>query len=198
MLAFARRRAERLGLGNIAFREVNADALDAPETPYDAILCRWGLMFMADPEATLRRLHAMLKTDGRIAAAIWGPPEDVPSLSLGNRVVLDFLGLPPPSEGAGTPFAMADVEAAMRRFEAAGFRDVAGEWVPVTYIFRSVDEFVQFRRERSQPLEDRIAHFPSARRDAAWRAVAAAAQRFADADGVVRMENRSFCISARR
>lgn len=198
MLEFARRRAERLGLTNIAFREANADMLDAPDTPYDAILCRWGLMFMFDLEGILRRLRTMLKPDGRIAAAIWGPPEEVPSLSMGNRIVLDFLGLPPPKEGAGTPFALSDVEAAMRRFEAAGFRDVAGEWVPVTYVFRSVDEFTQFRRERSQPLEDRIAHFPSARRDAAWKAVAEAARRFADDSGVVRMENRSFCISARR
>lgn len=198
MLEFARRRAERLGLGNVAFREADADALEIPDTPYDAILCRWGLMFMSDPQATLRRLHGMLKPEGRIAAAIWGPPEDAPSLSMGNRVVLNFLGLPPPGEGAGTPFALSDVDSAMRLFEAAGFEDVSGEWVPVTYVFRSVDEFTQFRRERSRPLEERIAHFPSAQRDAAWRAVAEAVRRFAGDDGVVRMENKAFCISARR
>jgi hypothetical protein len=155
-------------------------------------------MFMTDLRATLASFRAMLKPDGRIAAAIWGPPEDAPSLSIGNRVVLASLGLPPPGEGAATPFALSDVAAAMRVFEAAGFRDVAGEWLPVTYSFESAEEFTQFRRERSKPLEDRIAHFPSARRDAAWQAVTKAARHYADDKGIVRMENNAFCISASR
>lgn len=198
MLEFAQRRATRLGLTNISFREADANALDAPETPYDAILCRWGLMFMRDLQATLERFRTLLKADGRIVAAIWGPPGEAPALSMGNRIVLSELGLPAPNEGAGTPFALSDVAAAMATFEAAGWRDVAGEWLPVTYVFQSVDEFVQFRRERSKPLEDRIAHFPSTARDAAWQAVAVAAAEYADADGIVRMANKAYVISARR
>ena len=198
MLEFAQRRAARLGLTNLSFREADANLLDTPESPYDAILCRWGLMFMSDLQAILRSFRDLLKPDGRIAAAIWGPPKDAPALSLGNRIVLSSLGLPPPNEGSGTPFALSDVEAAMGTFQAAGFRDVAGEWLPVTYTFQSVDEFVQFRRERSKPLEDRIAHFPSAERDAAWRAVAEAARDYADDAGIVRMTNKACVISASR
>lgn len=198
MLEFAQRRATRLGLANLSFHEADANAIEASENPYDAILCRWGLMFMSDLEATLRSFRGLLKPEGRIAAAIWGPPEDAPSLSMGNRVVLAALGLPPPNEGAGTPFALSDVDPVMSAFEAAGYDDVAGEWLPVTYTFQSVDEFIQFRRERSRPLEDRIAHFPSAERDAAWRKVAEAAKDYADTEGVVRMANKAFVVSARR
>ncbi len=198
MLEFARRRTERLGLNNVTFRVADADNLQADDKVYDAILCRWGLMFMTDLEATLTRFKGLLKPDGKIAAATWGPPENAPSLSMGNRIVLDYLDLPPPNEGAGTPFALSDVDGAMRIFEAAGFHDVVGEWLPVTYIFQSVDEFIQFRRERSRPLEERIAHFPTTKRDAAWRAVAEAATEYADEDGVVRMENQAYCISAQR
>lgn len=198
MLDFARRRADRLGLTNVAFREADANALGAPDTPYDAILCRWGLMFMSDLTATLRAFRGLVKPDGRIAAAIWGPPEDAPSLSMGNRIVLSALGLPPPNEGAGTPFALSDVAAAQDAFADSGYLNVTGEWVPVTYKFESVDEFVRFRRERSKPLEDRIAHFPSAERDAAWQAVAKAARAFADDSGVLRMTNRAYLICAQR
>ncbi len=198
ILEFAQRRATRRGLTNVTFRVADANSLAADGMGYDAILCRWGLMFMTDLQATLTAFRGMLKPEGRIAAAIWGAPEDAPSLSMGNRIVLEALGLPPPNEGPGTPFALSDVAAAERTFEAAGFREVAGEWQSVTYIFESVDEFTQFRRERSKPLEDRIAHFPGAQRDAAWQAVAEAARAFADADGVVRMANKAYCISARR
>jgi ubiquinone/menaquinone biosynthesis C-methylase UbiE len=198
MLEFAQRRATRLGLTNLSFREADANALDAPDTPYDAILCRWGLMFMSDLQATLRSFRTILKTDGRIVAAIWGPPEEAPALSMGNRVVLHELGLPAPNEGPGTPFALSDVDAAVESFGAAGLRDVSGEWLPVTYEFQSVSEFIQFRRERSKPLEDRIAHFPSDERDAAWQAVARAAKEYVDTEGVVRMANKAYVISARR
>ena len=198
MLDFAQRRANRLGLTNLSFREADANALQAPEQPYDAILCRWGLMFMQDLKATLQSLRSLLRAEGHIAAAIWGPPEEAPALSMGNRIVLSALGLPPPNEGAGTPFALSDVEAAQKAFGEAGFDDVAGEWLPVTYRFQSVEEFIQFRRERSKPLEDRIAHFPSADRDAAWQKVAEAAKRYADDTGIVRMTNKAYVISARR
>ena len=197
MLDFAQRRANRLGLTNLSFREADANALQAPEQPYDAILCRWGLMFMQDLKATLQSLRSLLRAEGHIAAAIWGPPEEAPALSMGNRIVLSALGLPPPNEGAGTPFALSDVEAAQKAFGEAGFDDVAGEWLPVTYRFQSVEEFIQFRRERSKPLEDRIAHFPSADLDAAWQKVAEAAKRYADDTGIVRMTNKAYVISAR-
>jgi ubiquinone/menaquinone biosynthesis C-methylase UbiE len=198
MLDFAQRRADRLGLINLSFREADANALEVPEQPYDAILCRWGLMFMQDLKATLQSFHALLKPGGRVVAAIWGPPEDAPALSMGNRIVLSALDLPPPNEGAGTPFALSDVDAATKTFGEAGFRDVSGEWLPVTYIFESVDEFIQFRRERSKPLEDRIAHFPSAKRDAAWQKVGEAARTFADTAGAVRMTNKAYVIAAWR
>jgi ubiquinone/menaquinone biosynthesis C-methylase UbiE len=198
MLEFARRRATRLGLENVTFREADADNLRSDGAEYDAILCRWGLMFMTDLEATLRTFRSLLKPGGKFAAAIWGPPDSAPSLSLGNRIVLNYLDLPPPNEGIGTPFSLSDVEAAMRVFEDAGFQNVEGEWLPVTYIFESVEEFTLFRRERSKPLEDRIAHFPSEKRDAAWRAVTDAAREFADSDGTVRMANKAFCISGQR
>ncbi len=86
----------------------------------------------------------------------------------------------------------------LAQVEAAGFSDVRGEWVPINFTVQSCDEYARMRRERSAPLEARIAHFPSDRRAAAWRAVALAAQAYADADGIVRMENAAFCVSARR
>ena len=46
MLAIDRERATDLGLTNVEFREMDAEALDLSEGAFDAVLCRWGLMFL--------------------------------------------------------------------------------------------------------------------------------------------------------
>lgn len=198
MLDLARERVRELGLGNVAFRVVDASALDAPPQSYDAVLCRWGLMFMGDLAVPLRAFHAALKPGGRLAVAVWGAPDDAPALSMSARIVLAHLDMPPPDEGPGTPFGLHDVDDLRAQIEAAEFADVRSESVAIHFTFDSCDDYARMRRERSAPLEARIAHFSSQRRAAAWRAVARAAAAHADADGIVRIENRAFCVSARR
>ena len=133
MLDFARERVRELGLGNVVFRKGDAAALDVPLESYDSVLCRWGLMFMGDIAVRLRRFHAALKPGGRLVAAVWGPADNAPALSLSARVVLAHLDMPPPDEGAGTPFGLADVDDLLAQVEAAGFSDVRGEWVPINF-----------------------------------------------------------------
>ena len=125
MLAYGRQRAERLGFANITFREMDAQALDMPEAAFDAVLCRWGLMFVDDLVATLAGIRRCLKPGGRLVAAIWGPAEGVPGVGLGARVIHRHLRMGPPSEGAKTPFAFSDVAAFERRVAGAGFESVA-------------------------------------------------------------------------
>jgi len=198
MLDLARERVRELGLENVAFRLVDANSLDAPLESYDAVLCRWGLMFMGDIMNPLRAFHAALKPGGKFVAAVWGPPDDAPALSMSSRIVLAHLDMPPPDESAGTPFGLSDLDDLLAKVKAAGFSEVRGEAVSINFVFDSSEEYARMRRERSAPLEARIAHFPSARREAAWRAVAQAAEAHAGADGIVRMENRAYCLSGRR
>ena len=198
MLAFARQRASTAGLSNIEFRQMDANRLDVAESSFDAILCRWGLMFVSRLDDMLAAVRKCLRPHGRFAAAVWGPPEDAPSVSLGNRVVLRTLGLPPPDEGPMTPFALQDTEALMRRVGKAGFCEVRGEWFDVTYTFPTPQVFAEFRRDRAGELKDRISHVPAHRQDAAWATVAEAAKDYATPDGVIRMRNRAFCLVALR
>ena len=75
MLVIARTRAKSLGLDAIMeFRESDGEQLDLlePRARFDAILSRWGLMFLPNLHAALGRIRQMLVTDGRGSLQLYG------------------------------------------------------------------------------------------------------------------------------
>ncbi|MFQ5902870.1 MAG: class I SAM-dependent methyltransferase, partial [Candidatus Binatia bacterium] len=117
MLAIARERAAELGLQNIDFHKVDAEVLDFPEQSFNAILCRWGLMFFPNLPATLRQMGRLLIPGGRLAAAVWDVSDKVRTMSLYIGVARQVLGLPPPPPGTPSLFSLADVPALEQKLE---------------------------------------------------------------------------------
>jgi ubiquinone/menaquinone biosynthesis C-methylase UbiE len=74
MLDLARARAAELNLENVMFREMAAENLAYPEASFDAVLCRWGLMFLENLQETLAGFRRILVPGGRLVAVVWGPP----------------------------------------------------------------------------------------------------------------------------
>jgi ubiquinone/menaquinone biosynthesis C-methylase UbiE len=71
MLRIAKERAASLGLQDIIeFKESDAEILDLPNSAYDAVLCRWGLMLLPNLDAALSKIHGSLISGGRFAAAV--------------------------------------------------------------------------------------------------------------------------------
>ena len=63
MLAIAERRAREHGLTNIEFRQLDANAYDFPDATIDAVVCRWGLMFLSDLTVRLAACGVPLNRD---------------------------------------------------------------------------------------------------------------------------------------
>jgi ubiquinone/menaquinone biosynthesis C-methylase UbiE len=82
MLAMAREGANALGLSQVDFREMDAEEPDLPNESFNAVLCRFGLMFLPNLTTALTRLRQLLVPDGRFAAAVWGTAEQVPAFSI--------------------------------------------------------------------------------------------------------------------
>src|SRR5262249_44817908 len=78
MLDLARERARALGVPNAEFKEVDLQWIDIDTASVDAALCRWGLMFAADPGAALQEIRRVLRPGGRVALAVWADPERNP------------------------------------------------------------------------------------------------------------------------
>ena len=95
MLGIAKERAASLGLQDIIeFKESDAEILDLPDSTYDAVLCRWGLMLLPNLEAALSKIHGSLVSGGRFAAAVWADAPKVPIISLASRIISEQLRMP--------------------------------------------------------------------------------------------------------
>jgi len=67
MIAAAMRIARSAGVGNIEHRPMDVAALEFDDASFDAVTCKEGLMFCADPVKAASELRRVLKPGGRFA-----------------------------------------------------------------------------------------------------------------------------------
>ena len=127
MLEGARARARELGLGNVEFRVLDAEAIDLPLASLDAVLCRWGYMLLADPAVALVETRRVLRPGGRVALAVWASVEHNPWASLTTVELIErgLISAPPP--GTPGPFALGDPQRVRALLEEAGFQEAQVE-----------------------------------------------------------------------
>jgi ubiquinone/menaquinone biosynthesis C-methylase UbiE len=196
MLALARERAATLGLSNIKFVETDAETLAVDERDFDAAVCRWGLMFVPDLDAAARRIVQLLAAGGRFATAVWGAPEKVPMISLGEDAVRALAKLPAPPPDAPHPLKLADTKPLERALSRAGFKDIRREPIIVNFEWKSAAAFTEQRRAMSAPFRAVLSRQTPELQEQILNAVTESARRYADSSGVVRMDNEAICIAA--
>lgn len=198
MLDIARRRAAREGLNNLTFLETDGENLAGLDAEFDAVLCRWGLMFFPDVKTALSRIHDVLVPEGRVAAAVWSTPERVPSISFAMRLVGEQVQAPPPPPGMPNPFALADPDNLRRRLGDAGFRDVDIETVPVTFSMPSAEAYTAFTQDIAAPVVALVEGQPPERQAEIWSLLTDAVRAFETGDGSIQFENEAVCITGVR
>lgn len=189
MLNIGRERASRLGLDNIDFREMDGEALTLAEHSFNAIFCRFGLMYLPDLERALARMCNLLADGGRLVAAVWGSPQKVPFISVPMGVALQELGVPPPPPQGPGVFRLADAGVLEHAFRQAGFMQVHIESITLLSMWLSPDDFVSFHQEILTSLNALLANYAIAQQIKVWRAIARASEQYMTPDGTLRMEN---------
>jgi SAM-dependent methyltransferase len=75
MVEVARANAGRAGVTNIDFRQADMQALPFEDASFDAVTSRIGIMYAVDMPKAIWEIRRVLKPGGRMAFAVWGPPD---------------------------------------------------------------------------------------------------------------------------
>ena len=92
MLESAKRRAKEAGIRNIEFQIADMESLPFEDSRFDAVTCRFGLMYCAHADRAAAEALRVLKPGGRAAFAVWGPIEDTTMFRVSRPLMAEFLG----------------------------------------------------------------------------------------------------------
>lgn len=142
MVAAAKRGAEARALVNVECRVMDAQSIDLEDDSVDAVISRFGVMLMPEPARALAGSARVLKPGGRLAFAVWAPPDANPWLTVLGGALLEHGHAPPgnPFEPGGI-FSLSDVATNRDLMAAGGFDAVVSQEIPSVYRFGSFDDY---------------------------------------------------------
>jgi SAM-dependent methyltransferase len=185
MLEVARRRAAEAGLDNVEFRQLELEWIDLDTASVDAVLVRWGIMLVVDPEAAAREIRRVLRARGHAALAVWDARERNPWATIPTNALIELGHAEPPDPTAPGPFALGGEGALAELLEGAGFIDVDVSPVEVLRRYASVEEMVLESADVSPGFSAAYRTLTAAQRDELTARMASAAAPFTDDDGSV-------------
>jgi len=194
MLAIAEKRARQSGMDNLTFQEIDGESLQGINGQFDAVLCRWGLMFFPTLDIALKNINHQLIKGGKFATAVWSTPDKVPTISLSMNVVREKLQTPPPPPGTPNPFNLSNTDSLIQAFQIAGFENVRCESVNVTFSMPNAQAYTEFTRDISAPVAALVSELDTDAQREIWASLTEAARAYEAEDGSIQMINEAFCI----
>lgn len=222
MLKIAKERAVSFGLEDIVeFKEIDAERigidLQSPrlQSPsFNAILCRWGLMFFPNLDSTLTNMYKLLSSGGKVAAAVWSKPTKVPKLYTAIEFVARKIGI---SNIADTrynyskillrPFNLANVDIIKDALDKAGFKNIHSEYLNVRFEFESASDYTKFAKAIIAPIQDILSKETETRQEVIWKSLEVEMEKRyvlinnnnnKEYNKSIRMNNETICIVGRK
>ena len=196
MITAAQARAERMGITNVRFRQIDAEGIDQPAATLDGVLCRWGYMLMADGEAALRETRRVLKPGARVALAAWTGPSENPWASIPGSELVERGHLERPDPNAPGQFAWARTGTIEENLDAAGFGERVVDTVDFALMYPSVEEWIATQRDLASRFRDALDGLRAAERDDVFAAIRERALPYVQEDGSVVLPARSWVAAA--
>ncbi|HEX9757514.1 MAG TPA: class I SAM-dependent methyltransferase [Nitrospiria bacterium] len=106
ILQFAASVAREEGISNVKTQVMEGEDLSAlPESSFDAVISRVGLIYFPDQQKALTDIRRVLKPGGRVAAIVYSTPENNNFFPLPISIIRRRAQLPPPFPGSPVPSA---------------------------------------------------------------------------------------------
>jgi ubiquinone/menaquinone biosynthesis C-methylase UbiE len=112
MLAVARGKSDR-----IEWHEAPAETLPFDDHSFDAVMCQFALMFLADRTTALREMRRVARPGGQIGLLVWDSVANSPGYDILIPLLGEVVG-PEAAEALSAPFclgARADIETELTR-----------------------------------------------------------------------------------
>jgi ubiquinone/menaquinone biosynthesis C-methylase UbiE len=139
LLALARAKADRHGVGHLETRHGDIEALDYPPGAFDAVIIVFGVFFLPDMAAGTAALWRLVGAGGQLAVTTWGPRLFEPASSefwdAVNQVRPDLTRAYNPWDALTEPDAVGALLA------GAGAEQVRVEAVAGSHTLRSPEDF---------------------------------------------------------
>jgi enediyne biosynthesis protein CalE5 len=203
MLTIAKQRAAAMGLQDvIEFREGDAEMLELPDSSFDVVLCRLGLMFMPHLSTTLSHIFHALLPGGSFVCAVWAEASKVPFGSIPMNIVMHELHVTPPPPGTPGPFALADTSILQGALSNAGFTSIHSERLNVTFEFATVEDYINYIKATAAPITSMLSKESVKRQEEVWNIVREQVRNNYAAGHTpnqsVRMDNECICVAAKK
>jgi SAM-dependent methyltransferase len=196
MLDVARARAAETGADNVEFNQLELEWIDLPTASVDAVLCRWGIMLIVDPEAAAQEARRVLKAGGRAAFAVWDRPERNPWATIPSRALISLGHAEPPDPDAPGMFRLAGEGVLGGLLESAGFVDVHVHTVEVMRRYPALERYIEETADMSPMFSRTYRELDEAAQRAVVEQLTAGAQEFIADDGSVALPGSSLVAIA--
>lgn len=114
MLAVAKQLAN-----SIEWRQGVAESLPFADQTFDAVVCQFGLMFFNDRHEAIRQALRVLRSEGRLAFAVWDSLDNIPAYA-DEVALLERLAGAPAADALRAPFVLGNRRDLRTLFAEAG------------------------------------------------------------------------------
>jgi len=142
--------AREAGFQNIETRVMDGGNLDLPDGSFDAVICRFALMYLPDPVSGLRGMKRVLKPGGRVSVVVYGE-NGSPEFSCARSAARRHLGLP---ETESDAHSLGELAVLRQSLEAGGFGEVEIHALDLPIHMASAEECVRYLQATSPGLNE--------------------------------------------
>jgi ubiquinone/menaquinone biosynthesis C-methylase UbiE len=173
MLDHVRKRAARERIANIETMESAAEDLDPDQAPFDAAICRLGLMLFPSPARAVAAVLQILKPGARFATLVFTAAANNPFMAKSMQILLRHAGKQPPAAGRPGLFALGGVGTLESVLKESGLTDVETTVMQASLKLPSIDETLEMMQQAFGAYRAVIADLSESRQSAAWEDVRA-------------------------
>lgn len=172
------------GFNNVETRVLDGENLELPDSSYDSIVSRLGLMFFPHREKAVEGFHRVLKKNGTIGLIVFTVPENNEFFSIPISIIRQRANLPPPVPGQPGPFSLGGTKVLDQLLERSGFKHIQEVRLKAPLKMKNVDELVRFERESFGALHQMMSSLDDEKKTQIWQEIRTSLGKFQTADGL--------------